>query len=75
MFFSGMFVSIAALNRGNYIFGIYFVFALFILNNMLKFFGKQKYKLKNTFFALFFIGVFIISIPQIKINYDKGPIT
>ena len=74
MFFSGMFVSIAALNRGNYIFGIYFVFALFILNNMLKFFGKQKYKLKNTFFALFFIGVFIISIPQIKINYDKGHI-
>ena len=74
MFFSGMFVSIAALNRGNYIFGIYFVFALFILNNMLKFFGKQKYKLKNTFFALFFIGAFIISIPQIKINYDKGHI-
>ena len=72
MFFSGMFVSIAVLNRSNYILGIYFVLALFILNNMLKIFGKQKYKLKNTFFALFFIGVFIISIPQIKINYDKG---
>ena len=74
MFFSGMFVSIAVLNRSNYILGIYFVLVLFILNNMLKIFDKQKYKLKNTFFVLFFVGVFIISIPQIKINYDKGHI-
>ena len=74
MFFSGMFVSIATLNKGSYIFGIYFVLVLFFLNNMLKIFGKQKYKRKNIFFIIFFLGVFTISIPQIKINYDKGHI-
>nr|WP_314113534.1 hypothetical protein [uncultured Leptotrichia sp.] len=74
MFFSGMFVSIATLNKGSYIFGIYFVLVLFFLNNMLKIFGKQKYKRKNIFFIIFFLGVFTISVPQIKINYDKGHI-
>ena len=74
MLFSGMFISIATLNRGNYIFGIYFVLVLFIFNNVLKIFRKQKCKIKNAFFALFFLGIFIISVPQIKINYDKGHI-
>ena len=74
IFFSGIFISIATLNRGNYIFGIYFVLGLFILNNILKIFQKQKYEIKNSFFSLFFLGIFIISIPQIKINYDKGHI-
>nr|WP_314113535.1 hypothetical protein [uncultured Leptotrichia sp.] len=74
IFFSGIFISIATLNRGNYIFGIYFVLGLFILNNILKIFKKQKYEIKNSFFSLFFLGIFIISIPQIKINYDKGHI-
>ena len=73
-FFSGVCLAISNLSRGNYILGLYFVVILFIINNICKIVKKDKYKIKNTFFYLFFIGVFITSIPQIGLNYANGHI-
>lgn len=74
IFFSGICLSIAISNRGNYIIVIYFVLILCVLSNVLKYFFREKNNLKNSCFIFFFLGVFIITIPQIKINYDGGHI-
>ena len=73
-FFSGACSAISALNRGNYVLGIYFVLFWFIFNNIFKIIKINKYRIKNNFFLFFFIGMFVICIPQIKLNYGNGHI-
>lgn len=73
-FFSGACSAISALNRGNYVLGIYFVLLWFILNNIFKIIKINKYRIKNNFFLFFFIGMFVICVPQIKLNYGNGHI-
>ena len=71
-FFSGICFAISALNRSNYVLGIYFILIWFILNNIFKVLKINKYKIKNNFFFFFFLGIFIVCLPQIKLNYENG---
>ena len=74
-FFSGICIAISSLNRGSYVLGIYFIFLLFIINNMLFFIKKRNMSIKNSFFIYFFMGIILICLPQAKINYEKGKIS
>jgi len=66
---SGICLGIASLSRSNFTIGFYAICFLFIFSLFCK-----KIKLNKTFFCYFFLGVFLICIPQIKINYDTGHI-
>jgi len=73
-FFSGVCIAVSSLNRGNYSLGVYFIIILFVVNNIFKIIKIDKYKIKNTFFYLFFIGMLITCIPQIGLNYRNSHI-
>ncbi len=72
-FILGILISLSASYRTNYKYGIYFILVFFLVNIVLKkFFKKEilKINIKTMFF--FLLGVFIVSIPQIIINYSQG---
>lgn len=72
-FFSGFFLAIASLYRVSYKLGVYFIIVAFILNLGYYFYKNKKVlKFKNSFLLYFILGITIVCLPQIKINYEKG---
>lgn len=69
IFLAGVFGGIAALCRGNYVWTIVILFLAKILYELFK---NKKISLMNIF--LFWLGVILICLLQIKINYDLGHI-
>jgi membrane protein len=69
IFLAGIFGGIAALGRGNYVWTIVILFLVKILYDLIK---TKKIFLLNIF--LFWAGIILICLPQIKINYDLGHI-
>ena len=69
IFLAGIFGGIAALGRGNYVWTIVILFLVKILYDLIK---TKKISLLNIF--LFWAGIVLICLPQIKINYDLGHI-
>lgn len=69
MFLAGIFGGIAVLCRGNYVFTIIILFLVKIIHELIK---NKKISVLNVF--LFWSGVILICLPQIKINYDLGHI-
>ncbi len=68
--FSGIFGGIATLCRGNYVWTVIILFIVFYIHQIIK---QKQYKCVYEIF-LFWIGVILICLPQIKINYDLGHI-
>lgn len=64
---SGICLAIAILNRSNFIMGMYVVVLFFIYDILF----KRRY---TKFFLYFFIGLFVVCIPQIILNYHSGHI-
>ncbi|ATV67861.1 hypothetical protein [Fusobacterium pseudoperiodonticum] len=69
VFLAGIFGGIAALCRGNYVWTIVILFLVKILYDLIK---TKKISLISIF--LFWLGVILICLPQVKINYDLGHI-
>ena len=69
IFLAGIFGGIAALVRGNY---VWTVMILFLVKIVYELFKNKKISLMNIF--LFWTGIILICLPQIKINYDLGHI-
>lgn len=69
VFLAGIFGGIAALCRGNYVWTIVILFLVKILYDLIK---TKKISLISIF--LFCLGVILICLPQVKINYDLGHI-
>ena len=69
IFVAGIFGGIATLCRGNYVWTIVILFLAKILYELFK---NKKVSLINIF--LFWSGIILICLPQIKINYDLGHI-
>ena len=69
IFLAGIFGGIATLCRGNYVLT---VMILFLVKIVYELFKNKKISLMNIF--LFWIGIILICLPQIKINYDLGHI-
>ena len=69
VFLAGIFGGIAALCRGNYVWTIVIIFLVKILYDLIK---TKKISLISIF--LFWLGVILICLPQVKINYDLGHI-
>ncbi|RRD40752.1 hypothetical protein EII29_02120 [Leptotrichia sp. OH3620_COT-345] len=68
-FLSGICLAVASLSRSNFTLGIYVILITFFLSFFIK-----KIRIKKSFFLFFFLGVIIVCIPQIKINYETGHI-
>ena len=69
LFIAGVFGGIATLCRGNYVWTVMILFLVKIVYELIK---NKKISLINIF--LFWLGIFLICLPQIKINYDLGHI-
>ena len=69
IFVAGIFGGIATLCRGNY---VWTVMILFLVKIAYELFKNKKVSLINIF--LFWSGIILICLPQIKINYDLGHI-
>ena len=69
IFVAGIFGGIATLCRGNY---VWTVMILFLVKIVYELFKNKKVSLINIF--LFWTGIILICLPQIKINYDLGHI-
>lgn len=69
IFVAGIFGGIATLCRGNY---VWTVMILFLVKIAYELFKNKKVSLINIF--LFWTGIILICLPQIKINYDLGHI-
>lgn len=69
VFLAGIFGGIATLCRGNYVWTVMILFLVKIVYELIK---NKKISLINIF--LFWLGIFLICLPQIKINYDLGHI-
>lgn len=69
IFVAGIFGGIATLCRGNY---VWTVMILFLIKIAYELFKNKKVSLINIF--LFWSGIILICLPQIKINYDLGHI-
>lgn len=69
VFLAGIFGGIAALCRGNYVWTIVILFLVKTLYDLIK---TKKISLISIF--LFWLGVILICLPQVKINYDLGHI-
>lgn len=69
VFLAGIFGGIATLCRGNYVWTVMILFLVKIVYELIK---NKKISLINIF--LFWSGIILICLPQIKINYDLGHI-
>lgn len=69
VFLAGIFGGIATLCRGNYVWA---VIILFLVKIVYELFKNKKISLMNIF--LFWSGIILICLPQVKINYDLGHI-
>ena len=69
VFLAGIFGGIATLCRGNY---VWTVMILFLVKIVYELFKNKKISLMNIF--LFWSGIILICLPQVKINYDLGHI-
>ena len=69
VFLAGIFGGIATLCRGNYVWTIVILFLVKIVYELFK---NKKISLMNIF--LFWSGIILICLPQVKINYDLGHI-
>ena len=69
IFLAGIFGGIATLCRGNYVLT---VMILFLVKIVYELFKNKKISLMNIF--LFWSGIILICLPQVKINYDLGHI-
>lgn len=73
--FTGIFLAIASLYRQNYKLGVYLIILLYIINigyGYLK--NKKLIKMKKSFLLYFILGIVLVCLPQVKINYEKGHI-
>jgi len=73
--FTGVFLAIASLYRQNYKLGVYLIILLYIINMGYGYLKNKKFlKMKKSFLLYFILGIVLVCLPQIKINYEKGHI-
>jgi membrane protein len=73
--FTGILLAIASLYRQNYKLGVYLVILLCFIDMGYRYLKNKSFlKMKKSFLLYFILGIVLVCLPQIKINYEKGHI-
>lgn len=73
--FTGIFLAIASLYRQNYKLGVYLIILLYFIDMGYSYLKNKSFlKMKKSFLLYFILGIVLVCLPQIKINYEKDHI-